>query len=319
MPLSIEAPDLVHDALFYETPQEYAASVLAFVRRGLEADEPVLVAVPEPNLSLVREGLGGDAPRVRLADMGRAGRNPGRIIGTVLGAFVREHPGRRVRVVGEPIWHGRSDDEYPACAQLEALINLALADAPLYVICPYDVARLSPDVLTDATRTHPVLARGTDRWHSPAYTDPTVVAAMFDRRLPAAPQDADVLVVAPWTGPHAARRLAHEAAARAGLPPARIADLRTIAQELAVNTLQHSGGAGLLSVWTTEEHLVLQVQDGGRFSDPLVGRLPPDAASVGHGLFVVNALADLVRIHHGSDGTTVRVHIALPDPPDATA
>jgi anti-sigma regulatory factor (Ser/Thr protein kinase) len=309
MPVTSEAPCLVHDALFYETPQEYAASLLEFVRGGLDRDEPVLVAVPEPNLALLRERLGGDSARVRFADMGRAGRNPGRIIGTVLTAFVREHAGCRVRIVGEPIWAGRSDEEYPACAEHEALINLALADAPLHVVCPYDVAHLTPGVLTDATRTHPVLARGAERWSSPGYADPTAVAASFDRRLSAPPLDADVLVIARETGPRDARRVVHDAAERAGLPPRRVEDLRTIAQELAVNTLQHSGGAGLLSVWTTDREVVLQVQDGGRFTDPLAGRRPPSPPEVGHGLFAVHALADLVRVHHGGDGTTVRVHV----------
>jgi anti-sigma regulatory factor (Ser/Thr protein kinase) len=309
MTVTSEAPRLVHDALFYATPQEYATSLVEFVREGLDREEPVLVAVPEPNLALLRERLGDDAARVRFADMACAGRNPGRIIGTVLTAFVREHAGRRVRIVGEPIWAGRSDEEYPACAQHEALINLALADAPLHVVCPYDVARLTPDVLTDATRTHPVLARGPDRWSSPGYADPAAVAASFDRRLSPAPSDADVLVLTAQTGPRDARRVAHQAAERAGLPPRRVADLRTIAQELAMNTLQHSGGAGLLSVWTAGCEVVLQVQDGGRFTDPLAGRRPPAPPEVGHGLFAVNALADLVRVHHGSDGTTVRVHV----------
>jgi hypothetical protein len=67
----------------------------------------VLVAVPGWNLELLREALSPDEmPRVRLRDMTVAGRNPGRIIGTVLSAFVHEHADRRVRIVGEPIWAG---------------------------------------------------------------------------------------------------------------------------------------------------------------------------------------------------------------------
>ena len=62
------------------------------MREGLEQDEPVLVAVPQPGLGLLRSALtSAEAARVRTADMAQAGRNPGRIIGTVLTAFVREH------------------------------------------------------------------------------------------------------------------------------------------------------------------------------------------------------------------------------------
>ncbi|MHA6792525.1 anti-sigma factor RsbA family regulatory protein [Pseudonocardia bannensis] len=302
---------LQHYAFFYRDDEGYRDSVVDFVRGGLESDEPVLVAVPGPNLELVRAGLGQDARRIRLADMGLAGRNPGRIIGGVLSAFVDEHRGRRVRIVGEPIWAGRTDEEYPACAEHEALINVALGAAPAAILCPYDAARLEPAVLTDATRTHPVLAEGTQQWPSPAYTDPGAVAASFDRPLSEPPDDADMLVVDPRTGPRAARRLVYGVAERAGMAPARITDLLRAVQELAVNTIAHAGGAGLLIVWQTDSEVRCQLQDGGRISDPLAGRLPPEPPDVEHGLWLVHQTVDLVRIHRRSDDTTVRVHMRI--------
>ena len=301
-----------HDALFYPDAASYRAGLLQFIRKGLEQDEPVLVAVPQPGLGLVRSALRPDeAERVRTSDMSQAGRNPGRIIGSVLTAFVAEHAGRPVRIIGEPIWAGRSSDEYPACAEHEALINVALAGTDAYVLCPYDVTRLSRDVLVDATRTHPTLASGGERWHSPAYTDPVAVAAWFDRPLAPAPPEADVLVIGPSTGPGVARRFVHTYAERKGMRPERIADLRTAAQELVVNTLLHAGGSGLLTIWTAERDVVFQVQDGGRITDPLVGRRPQAPHEVGHGLHEVHRVCDLVRVHRRRDGTTVRVHIGL--------
>ena len=59
--------------------------------------------------------------------MAEAGRNPGRILPAVLHAFADDHPRARVRIVGEPVWAGRTPVEYPACAQHEALINGSLA------------------------------------------------------------------------------------------------------------------------------------------------------------------------------------------------
>ena len=304
---------LEHDALFYASDDEYVAGVLGFVREGLERDEPVLVSVPEWNLALLRDGLTPqEAPRVRLRDMTVAGRNPGRIIGNVLTAFVREHPATRVRIVGEPIWAGRTDEEYPACAEHEALINVALGQLPAYIQCPYDTSTLPTSVLTDATRTHPTLAAGPERWTSPAYTDPGMVAASFDVPLTPVPPDAEFVVIGHETGASAARELVHDAGRAHGLDGDRLAEVRLVAQELAVNTLTHSPGRGLLEVWTADDHLVVQVQDGGRISDPLVGRRPPAPPHVGHGLFVVHQLADLVRIHRESHGTTVRTYFRLP-------
>ncbi len=304
------AGTLEHDALFYTDAASYRSGCLDFVRAGLEQDEPVLVAVPQPGLSLLRSALNpAEAAMVRTRDMSVAGRNPGRIIGTVLAAFVGEHGGRRVRIIGEPIWAGRTATEYPACAEHEALINVALADAPAYILCPYDVRNLSRDVLTDATRTHPTLAAGGDRWDSPAYADPVAVAAWFDRAPEPAPPDADVLVIGPTTGPSTARRFVHDYALRTGMSQERVKDLRTAVQELVVNTVVHAGGFGLLMVWTSGRQVVCQVQDGGQITDPLVGRRAPAPPSVGHGLFTVHQVCDLVRVHRRRDGTLVRIYV----------
>lgn len=308
------SPDvsLLHDALFYTDAASYRAGLLAFVREGLERDEPVLVAVPQPGLGLVQSALTAtEAERVRTVDMSVHGRNPGRIIGSVLTAFVQEHAGRRVRVIGEPIWAGRDADEYPACAEHEALINVALRDAPAYILCPYDVTRLDKSVLTDATRTHPTLAAGPDRWDSPRYTDPVAVAAWFDRAMAPSPGHADVMVIGRFTGPRAARRFVQDFGEHVGMSEARIHDLRISVYELVVNTMIHAGGSGLLSIWTVGRQVVCQVQDGGRIVDPLAGRRPPDPPDIGHGLFEVHRRCDLVRVHRRRDGTIVRIHIDL--------
>jgi anti-sigma regulatory factor (Ser/Thr protein kinase) len=303
---------LVHEAFFYTDASSYRAGLLDFIRTGLANDEPVLVAVPQPGLGLIRSALTPEEePKVRTADMSIAGRNPGRIIDTVLSSFVREHAGRRVRIIGEPIWAGRSTAEYPACAEHEALINVALGSAPAYILCPYDITHLDRSVLIDATRTHPILASGPDRWASPGYTDSRAVAATFDRPLPPPPAHADVMVISPSTAPSSARRFVHDHAERARMADTRAADLRLVAQELTINTLVHAGGRGLLSIWTEHDQVVMQVQDGGRIDDPLVGRRGPGPADVGHGLFVVHQVCDLVRVHRRSEGTTVRVHVGL--------
>ncbi len=304
------AGTLEHDALFYTDAASYRSGCLDFVRSGLDQDEPVLVAVPQPGLGLLRSALSAaESELVRTKDMSVAGRNPGRIIGTVLTAFVREHAPRRVRIIGEPIWAARSAAEYPACAEHEALINVALADSSAYILCPYDVRRLGRDWLTDATRTHPTLAAAGDRWDSPAYADPVAVAAWFDRPPAAAPSEADVLVIAPTTGPSTARRFVHDYATAVGMRPERVDDLRTAVQELVVNTLVHAGGSGLLMIWTSGRQVVCQVQDGGRITDPLAGRRPPAPPAVGHGLFTVHQVCDLVRVHRRRDGTLIRIHV----------
>ena len=306
-----ETEVFVHPALFYRGEAEYLAGTVPFVRRGLAAGEPVAVAVPARNLELLRAELGADAERVRLLNMAREGRNPGRIIPGVLRAFADAHTDRPVRIIGEPIWPDRSALEYPACAQHEALINMAFAGRDVTILCPYDAERLAPEVLADAEATHPVLIDSDGQRDSHAYA-PDRIVATGNQPLP---EPAQVVAVTEFTsGDEIAqiRRMVRTHAAPTGLDDHRIADVELVVTELLSNSLDHGGGSGTIRVWTGDGHLVCEVRDRGTITDPLAGRRPPvpDQAR-GRGLLLVNHLADLVRTHTGSDGTTVRVHFRV--------
>ncbi|MEV7096607.1 sensor histidine kinase [Amycolatopsis sp. NPDC051045] len=294
-----------HPALFYRGATEYLAGTVPFVWGGLAADEPVAVAVPGDNLELLRRELGADAARVRLLDMTEAGRNPWRIIPGVLRAFADSHPGRPVRIIGEPIWAARSAVEYPACAQHEALINLAFTGRDATILCPYDVDALAPDVLADAEVTHPVLIDGTGRRTSAGY-DP---AAVIDRYNQPLPVPAGAFELADTKDLAAVRALAHVRAAACGLGAGQVADVEVVVTELLSNSIEHGSGSGTVRFWGADGEFVCQVHDRGRLTDPLVGRRPATPYQPrGRGLLLVNQLADLVRLHTGEDGTTFRAY-----------
>jgi anti-sigma regulatory factor (Ser/Thr protein kinase) len=301
-----------HPALLYRDAAEYLAGTLPFIRAGLSAGEPVLVAVPRANLALIEDGLGDQAGMVTLRDMGQAGRNPGRILPGVLLAFAAAHAGQPVRVIGEPIWAGRTALEYPACVQHEALINTAFADRDGAILCPYDVRRLAPEVVDDAYRTHPVVETATGRADSDRYGDPAAVAARFNRPLPDPPFGAATMTV-DGGSLSAVRQLVATRCAAAGLDTLRIADFTVAVNELATNTVKHGGGVGTLALWTEDGALVAQVRDGGHIANPMAGRVPPplDSANGGRGLVLVNQLCDLVRVHTTPDGTTIRALLYL--------
>jgi anti-sigma regulatory factor (Ser/Thr protein kinase) len=294
-----------HPALFYRGAAEYLAGTVPFVWGGLAADEPVAVAVPGDNLALLRRELGADAARVRLLDMTEAGRNPGRIIPGVLRAFADSHPGRPVRIIGEPIWAARSAVEYPACAQHEALINLAFTGRDGTILCPYDADALAPDVLADAEVTHPVLIDGTGHRPSSGY-DPLGLVTRYNQPLPV-PDGAFEL--AGTTELAAVRALAHVRAAACGLGDDRVADVEVVVTELLSNSIEHGSGSGTVRFWGGDGEFVCEVHDHGRLTDPLAGRHPASPCQPrGRGLLLVNQLADLVRLHTDDDGTTFRAY-----------
>lgn len=301
------ADPFVHPALFYRDEEEYLRGTVPFVRDGLEAGEPVAVAVPGERLALIRDALGDAADAVRLLDMREAGRNPGRIIPGVLRAFADAQPeGRHVRIIGEPIWAGRSDAEYPACVQHEALINAAFRGREATILCPYDTRALDDHVIADAYATHPtvVTAGSGPPRPSDAYA-PGDVVARYNEPLPPRPDalsfafDADSL--------SRARHVATGEGARLGLTGVRLEDLALVTAELVTNSVVHGGGTGVLRVWPEDGFVVCEVRDGGRLADPLAGRRPaPRDQRGGRGLLLVNLVSDLVRVHTGADGTTVR-------------
>jgi anti-sigma regulatory factor (Ser/Thr protein kinase) len=299
-----------HPALFYRGDQEFLNGILPFVRHGLAKGEPVAIAVPEINLALLRLALGDDADRITLIDMSEAGRNPGRIIPGVLRRFADAHRDRHVRIVGEPIWAGRSDTEYPACAQHEALINLAFDGRAVTILCPYDVGKLDARTIADAEVTHPTIIDGDDRWASVPY-DPHQVIAATNQPLPAPPADAAVCAfhsgnLADVRGFTLARSVA------AGLGHDRALDAELAINELAANSIHHGPGSGILRIWPEDGHLVCEVRDEGHLTDVMVGRSPVDASrSGGRGVLLVNYLADLVRTHTVPGSTTFRTYFRV--------
>ncbi|MFY1671853.1 anti-sigma factor RsbA family regulatory protein [Plantactinospora sp. WMMB334] len=303
-----EAGSLRHDALFYRSDDDYVTGIRSFVEAGLGVGEPVLIAVPGTRLDLLRAALGGGS-ELRFVDMAREGRNPGWIIPGVLHAFVDEHTPTRVRVVGEPVWPGRSALAYPGCVQHEALTNIALADRAISILCPYDSARLDVDAIADAASTHPYLIRCGDRQPSAGYGRPETVVDAFNRPFPPPPPSASTLFfeAAGLSGMRAmVAALAHEA----GLDRDRIDDLRVAANEIATNAVVHSGGPAAARVWADEEGLICEIIGSSVLTDRLAGRLPPSPVSdTGRGLLLVNYLCDLVQVHTDATSTTVRLHM----------
>ena len=100
----------------------------------------------------------------------------------------------------------------------------------------------------------------------------------------------------------------------AGLSLNRAADLVLAVSEVAANTLSHTRGAGTMRVWQDPGALVCEIRDTGWIADPLADR-PRLAAEgpLGHGLWVVHQVCDLVQIRTGPQGTTVRLHMYLRD------
>jgi anti-sigma regulatory factor (Ser/Thr protein kinase) len=302
-----------HEALFYAGEDEFVGRVAGFVRDGLEAEEPVLVAVRAAKIDLLRQALGGDAGRVAFADMDDLGANPARIIPAWREFADRSLcGGGRARGVGEPISPGRSPAELVECQRHESLLNLAFDPGPAWwLVCPYDTSALDAGVMTEARRSHPVIWQEQPGIESRDYSGPDAIAGPFVTPLPApatAPQetifDADGL----WL----IRRLVGDVASATALDERRVRDLTLAANEVASNSVLHAGGEGRLRIWCEDGTLMCEVIDAGYIDQPLAGRESPHPGdATGRGLWLANQLCNLVQIRSSPDGTTVRLHMRL--------
>jgi anti-sigma regulatory factor (Ser/Thr protein kinase) len=299
---------LRHAALLYADPEEFAAGVAGFAEAAAQAGDMVLVACAGPGLDLLRRRLNGHGGLVTWADMRGIGVNPARLIDWIQ-LFAGQHRGRGIWCVHEPAWPARSPEELREVIRHEALVNLALADVPVSVLCPYD-KRLGTGLIASVQRTHPELSRGGRRWPSPSYAAGTVPDEC-DWPLSTPPAAAESLAYRDDLA--GVRHFAASRAHRAGLAPRRVGDLVIAVGELAANTFAHTSGPGTLTLWVTGSEVICQVSDSGQLTDPLAGRLKPDPAKPGggRGLWVVQQVCDLVEIRTSPAGTAIRLHMHL--------
>lgn len=302
----------VHSALFYHSQREYLDFVLRFVSDGMAADEPVMVAVPGDKLAQLRRELsvaqGGSHAELRLVDITDI-RNPSRLL-AIESAFAERYGDQRVRIVSQLVWPGRTEDECLACVQHEALVNGAFAKTNVLGLCLYDAERLEEEVLAGARRTHPLVWKCGSVYRSAEYA-PEVALDWCNQPLTPNPS-AVTYTVTNSAGLRPARSFATDYAGWVGLAPDAIEDLQMIATELATNSLQYAGGACRLAFWRENEYLVCEARDSGQFKNLLVGAQPPGpGGTASRGLFLVNAMADLVRTHTTASGTTIQAYLRL--------
>ena len=110
-------------------------------------------------------------------------------------------------------------------------------------------------------------------------------------------------------------------ALQAGLPEDRVVDVVLAVHELAANAVRHGGGAGRLRVWGRPGALHCQVDDGGLAESAEQDADHRDSAAAapkttsvnslscepGHGLWVVQQVADRMQSLSGARGTSVMI------------
>lgn len=294
-----------HEALLYRDEDEYLDTVVPFLRDGVERGEHVLVAVPESSRDAIRDRLGDAAAGVDFVDTAPLVGNPARII-PALSALVVSHleDRRAMRVLGNPITASAVPAVTDESRLHEGLLNLMIpTDAPLWLMCPYDVTG-DPEVSAHAAHSHPVILDGGCYRGSTSYTGALYVDELFRRRLSDPPTGVEERRFdRPEIGDIANRVLA--TAFRAGLPVERSHRLTAAVRELASDATV--SGPAVLRLWSEDGAVVCEVEDT-MVASPVVGRAPTTTRAARKGLWLANQSSDLIQVRCTDTGTTVRVH-----------
>ena len=266
-----------------------------------------MVALGPLHTKWLREAVDGHAD-VEFVDMEELGRNPAQII-PAWQQFLDSRSGgfRPVRGVGEPIWPGRRPEELVECQLHEAMLNIAIdPDTPFWLICPYDAVTLSPAVVEEAHRSHPVIVAAGSYHGSAHYTGRAHVEEMFAAELS---ELVGQPIASVFTAHNVSRLYTYIKFELyvAGLPAGAAGDIAATTQQLALNSLQRGAAEVTVQMWSEPDALICEVVDDTVIDDVLLGRRVP-VEDEDDGLWRANQLCDLVQMRSSSAGTTVRIY-----------
>jgi len=307
------ADGFLHTAVAHGSTDELVAVLVPQLRDWARRRDRVYVNLAPERGAAVRAALGADADELCWSDTFDWAPHPVRRLRALqeLVEVERAAGAGELRFVGECAFPAGPPELVAEWERFDVLLNDALADAPMTMVCTYDRGAV-PDVAARALRTHPMI--GLD----PPLPNEDVVGA--DEALwaarPLAPLPASAVRVGERVTPARARALVRAQLGRsAGAPPPwaeqAVCDLAVVVTELVTNAWQAGSGSVGVWCWQEGEEMGVQVDDTGPgLRDPFAGyRRPSPAVPGGRGLWISRQLADLVEIAPNGRGTSVRARI----------
>ena len=165
---------LNHSVFTYSTDDQFRTTIAPFLAEGIERSEALLAVTAAANIELLREYLGKDERNVEFVEASAWYSTPGAAL-EAYRAFTDaklKQGAPWVRIVGEPVWGGRSDAEVRLWTRYESLLNLVFSAYPLTLVCPYDERSVVPEIVGQAHLTHPHAVGDRGISTNRDYTDP---------------------------------------------------------------------------------------------------------------------------------------------------
>lgn len=310
---------LRHDAFFYAGEDELAATVVPFVREGVERGEVVLVNTEGNPVTGLLKAVFTDEPSVRFAEGAYA--KPVSVIDRYQRAMGRgsRPEAAGFRAVGY-IDFDRGHLPWREWLRYEAVSNRVFADYPLRALCPYSTDDLAPEIVAAMRSAHPTLLEGGRQKHNPEYVEPASLVVRPDLRTPPDPVQAaePTLELADVRDLRTLRMDVYPAMFLTRVPRDGVDDFVKAVGEVATNAWTHGARPVRLRLWVAPDRLVCTVTDQGPgVHDPLRGYARPGQGSSrpspegttreGLGLWAARQLVDVLDYERTDEGFTVRL------------
>jgi anti-sigma regulatory factor (Ser/Thr protein kinase) len=302
--MSPDGTALRHNALVYDSDDEYLARAVPFLTEGLEAGEGAVVAHTKPGMAIMRDALGAHASAVTFVDVGSAYTRPARTLAAYHKVYAEQlQKTPKLRAVAD-VQFGPDPREWDLWTGYEAVFNRSFAHLPAWVLCTYNANGTPDPIIEGVWQTHPEVIDG-DAWTtSGLYEDPDHLL----RRITRSAEDLRGLRSIPLGHDTEAIReyLAAElTAGRLGAEKTIEALLATT--EIATNAVQHGGGIEAVRIGQAYGRIVCEITDRGPgFDDPAAGYLAPRNGS-GRGLWVARQLTWQLEFFRSPRGFTARI------------
>jgi anti-sigma regulatory factor (Ser/Thr protein kinase) len=293
-----------HEGFVYDSEAEVRARVVPFVAEGIQRGEATIVVASETVREVLGEALGADREALAVfADSAGFWQGDGH---QTLVAYLESmgpllEAGRPWRLVGEPTWLALPAGG--AWSRFEAVANDAFADYPYYSLCLHDRRRLSPALVDNARRTHPLVWDGGEVVPSPHYEPTEDFLRSVEPPWTPAPEHRESVAVV-TCGPARRYVRSHVVAALAE----RTEDIALAVHEIVANALDAAGTAEL-SHWQVGSTQVWEVRDDGPGLHGAASGYSPPALDLadGRGLWLARSLADEMVVRPHGPGTAVRL------------
>jgi anti-sigma regulatory factor (Ser/Thr protein kinase) len=307
---SAAAVRLQHAAAFHSSDTDLLSRLAPLADAAVAAGEAVALALRPATEQALVEQLGSTRGLARLHQPESADTACGQTAAAHRAMELREitaTTGGPVTVLAE---HTSRLDGVDGSfwTELDAALNVALADLPVRVTCFFPELPLHLEILDGARRNHPLLLMGGQLHHNPEHIGPREVLVARPAPPPVLLGPPDLRMEFSAWQLHEVRTAVEQALAAADYGRERAEDVVLAVNEVATNAVEHGTPEARLSVWAGPDGLVCEIDDGGALRDPLPGlQAPHPAEPRGRGVWIARQVCDSLHVWADEHGTHVRM------------